>query len=129
MDKNVVQTSKWEELAVRAGYKPSELARLTQVSLRTLQRHFRDHYNVTISEWLRTIRLREAYNRIKDGKSVKEVAYTLEYKQLSHFSREFKRMYDIAPSCLSGSTATKSSPKLKIGPSDTMPLRYMQQQN
>ena len=112
MEQSVANKGRWEELAVRAQYKPSEIAKLTQVSLRTLQRHFRSKYNITISEWLRSIRLREAYSRLKAGQTVKEVAYSLGFKQLSHFSREFKRMYGVPPSCLTGSEQPVSSAEL-----------------
>src|SRR5690242_9761794 len=100
MEKSGGQKGRWEELAARGQYRPSEIAKLTRVSLRTLQRHFRSHYNVTISTWLRSLRLNEAYARLVAGHSVKEVAYGLGFKQLSHFSREFKKMYGVPPSCL-----------------------------
>lgn len=111
-------TNRWEELAVAANYKPASIASLTQVSLRTLQRHFRREYNITISEWLRAIRLREAYSRLHSGQSVKEVAYGLGYKQLSHFSREFKKMYGVAPSCLSGTEDLKPGQVIHKFPSE-----------
>src|SRR5436190_14843811 len=107
MEKNIGKTGKWEQLAIRAQYKPFEVAKLTRVSLRTLQRHFKNNYNVTISGWLRSLRLNEAYSRLTSGQSVKEVAYGLGYKQLSHFSREFKKMYGVAPSCLHGGEKQK----------------------
>jgi|SRR3954468_10875171 AraC-like DNA-binding protein len=106
--------SRWEELASRAQYKPSEIAKLTKVSLRTLQRHFKSNYNVTISTWLRSLRLNEAYSRLAAGNSVKEVAYGLGFKQLSHFSREFKKMYGVAPSCLRGGEKQKTPVVLSI---------------
>ncbi|MGN6385457.1 MAG: helix-turn-helix domain-containing protein, partial [Verrucomicrobiota bacterium] len=102
VDKSAAQMTRWEELAAAAQYKPATIATLTQVSLRTLQRHFRKEYDMTISQWLRAIRLREAYSRLRMGQTVKEVSYGLGYKQLSHFSREFKRMYGVAPSCITG---------------------------
>jgi AraC-like DNA-binding protein len=96
----------WEKLAKEAHYKPSSLARACGVSLRTLQRHFSEKYSLTVSSWLTSVRLREAYERITAGARVKEVAFDLGYKQLSHFSREFKRFHGIAPSFLNGRPAT-----------------------
>ena len=107
MDKGGGQKGKWEELAAKAQYRPSEIAKLTRVSLRTLQRHFKNNYQVTISSWLRSLRLNEAYSRLVAGHSVKEVAYELGFKQLSHFSREFKKMYGVPPSCLRGGEQPK----------------------
>jgi AraC-like DNA-binding protein len=96
-----LQTVSWEQLSQDAGYQPAKLAQLCGVSLRTLQRHFRSAYGATVSEWLRELRLREAYRRLQQGTRVKEVAFDLHFKQLSHFSREFKRAYGVAPSVFS----------------------------
>ena len=91
---------KWEILAKQAGYRPCDLAELCQTSLRTLERHFHRNYGVTVSQWLRELRLSEAYQGLLQGKSVKEVAYDHGYKQMSHFSREFKNQFGMAPSFL-----------------------------
>lgn len=39
----------------------------------------------------------DAYERLQTGKSVKEVAFELGYKQHSHFSRDFKARYGVSP--------------------------------
>ena len=92
----------WESLAVDAGYRPSDLAALCQISLRTLERHFQKNYGVTVSAWLRELRLGKAYQGLQQGKTVKVVAYEQGYKQVSHFSREFKNHYGLSPSFLLG---------------------------
>lgn len=91
----------WEVLAQKAGYRARELADLCQTSLRTLERHFQKHYGTTVSAWLRELRLKQAYSLLQTGKSVKEVAFEHGYKQVSHFSREFKAHFGISPSFLS----------------------------
>jgi transcriptional regulator GlxA family with amidase domain len=91
----------WEVLAQKAGYRARDLAELCQTSLRTLERHFHKHYGATVSEWLRELRLKQAYTSLKTGKSVKEVAFEQGYKQVSHFSREFKNQFGVSPSFLS----------------------------
>ena len=88
----------WERLAIEVQYKPAELAAECGISLRTLQRHFRKTYGTTASAWLKQARMREAYARLKDGLRIKEVAIDLGYKQMSHFSRDFKSAFGIAPS-------------------------------
>jgi len=93
----------WKRLAHSVGFRPKKLAEVAGVSLRTLERHFRSRYGVTVSGWLASIRLREASERIRAGSRVKEVALDLGYKQLSHFSREFKRAYGSPPSSMSPS--------------------------
>ena len=90
----------WESIALQVRFNPAALARDRGVSLRTLQRFFRKHYDMTISEWLRSLRLREAYSRLGAATCVKEVAYDLGYKRASHFSRDFKDFYGIRPSSL-----------------------------
>lgn len=90
----------WESLAQESGFRPCELADLCQISLRTLERHFQKHYGCTVSKWLRDLRLKQAYGALLEGKAVKEVAYDTGYKQMSHFSRDFKSYYGISPSLL-----------------------------
>jgi AraC-like DNA-binding protein len=97
-------TMEWERLAVIVEFRPGELAKQCSVSLRTLQRLFRNRYDMALSEWLRGVRMRQAYTRLRSGHRIKEVAYTLGFKQLSHFSREFKREFGISPSVFRGQT-------------------------
>ena len=102
MDNNQVsRTNNWEVLAAESNYCPRELARLCHVSLRTLQRRFATNYKMTISDWMRQIRLAKAYARVVSGESIKAVAYDLGFKQLSHFSRVFKEVHGVAPSFIS----------------------------
>ena len=90
----------WENLAAQVQYQPAKMAELFSVSLRTVQRHFRKHYNVSIKEWLRSVQMQEAKNRILAGNPIKAVASELGFKQVSHFSRVFKQTFGIAPSLL-----------------------------
>ena len=87
----------WESLAAEAQYRAGDLARLLDVSLRTLQRYFRAKYNCTVSDWLRELRLESARQRLPFSGSVKEVAFDLGYKQPSHFTRDFKQRYGVSP--------------------------------
>lgn len=88
----------WEKLAAEANYRPSHLAALCTVSLRTLQRHFSGRYGMTLGEWLRDVRINQAYTRLKAGETIKCVAYDLGFKQPSHFSRVFKQVHGVSPS-------------------------------
>ena len=71
MSQRLKSVQEWESLAQNARYRAHELASLCQVSLRTLQRHFRAHYGLTVSKWLRDIRLREAYASMGVGPAAK----------------------------------------------------------
>lgn len=115
----------WERLAREARYSPRELAHLCHISLRTLERHFKKNYRVTVTKWLKNLRLQAAYHKLLAGKSVKEVAFDLDYKQLSHFSRDFKVEFGLSPSAVhvriepkAGSYSAKqespSSPQLML---------------
>ena len=55
---------------------------------------------------MRDLRLGKAYESLKQGKSVKEASFDHGYKQVSHFSREFKNHFGISPSML----LTRNSP-------------------
>lgn len=100
MSSRLEYVQQWESLAEKAGYRPSDLADLCQISLRTLERHFQKNYGVTVSQWLRELRLGKAYQNLLLGKAVKEVAFHQGYKQVSHFSREFKNHFGVSPSFL-----------------------------
>lgn len=100
MSSRLEYVQQWESLADKARYRPGDLAVLCQISLRTLERHFQKNYGVTVSHWLRELRLGRAYQGLLAGKAVKEVAYEQGYKQVSHFSREFKNHFGVSPSLL-----------------------------
>jgi AraC-like DNA-binding protein len=88
----------WEGLAAKANYSASGLARLCGVSLRTVQRHFRKNYELSLREWLNGVRLELARRRLQGGGRVKQVAFEAGFKQVSSFSRAFKERYGVPPS-------------------------------
>jgi AraC-like DNA-binding protein len=90
----------WQNLAVEAQFRPVLLAEMCGLSLRTVQRHFKKRYGVTLGDWIRSYRLQLAYDRLRSGDPIKCVALDLGYKQLSHFSRDFKKLYGCAPKFL-----------------------------
>ena len=87
----------WEQLAEQAHYRPHALARLSGISMRTLQRYFRDRYECTVSSWLRELRLERGRRKLLEEESVKKVAFDLGYKQPSHFTRDFKERFGVPP--------------------------------
>lgn len=95
----------WQSLAVSAQFRPGRIATLCGVSARTVQRYFRRSYGCTLGEWLRTYRLEIAYQKLVGGEPIKCVAMDLGYKQLSHFSRDFKRQYGCAPRFLDSNSS------------------------
>lgn len=115
MSQRLKSVQEWEPLAQQAQFRAHELAFLCQVSLRTLQRHFKIHYGHTVSGWLREVRLRKAYSGLVQGATVKEMAFDLGYKQLSHFSRDFKSYFGVSPSFLSGVSSFQGFPSEFLG--------------
>lgn len=87
-----------ERLAVVAHFDARELARLCNLSVRQLERHFQRDLGRTPQNWLNELRLRIAELLLLNGQPVKSVAYTLGFKQASHFCRRFKLQHNLTPS-------------------------------
>lgn len=107
------QVHHWDALARAADYRPRLLASKCQVSLRTLERHFQKYYHLRVGQWLKGLRMKDAYERLQNGTSVKVVALDLGYRQISHFSRDFKRKFGISPSLLLPSARRKPGLRLE----------------
>jgi AraC-like DNA-binding protein len=75
-----------------------ELAEKVPISLRQLQREFKNHYRMKITDYLRLIRL-NAINRymLSQNLSMTELAYELDFTDQSHFIREFKQYTGVTP--------------------------------
>jgi AraC-like DNA-binding protein len=88
----------WLVLAAKAGFRPTMLARLLSCSTRQLYRRCRDCFGCGAREWLDAQRLAAAPELLRKHQSVKTVAFTLGFKQASHFSRRYKIVYGAPPS-------------------------------
>lgn len=87
-----------ERLAQAAQYDCRALAQLCHLSLRQLQREFRQRFHCSPHEWLNALRIKIARERLMTGESVKKIAFDLGYKQSSHFCRQFKARTSTTPS-------------------------------
>jgi len=94
----IVNLQTWLAVAQQAGYRSRALAKGLKVSQRQLQRYTQAAFGRSPQRWLDEWRLRAASNMLKKSRSVKAVAFSLGFKQVSHFSREFKRHYGQPPS-------------------------------
>jgi AraC-like DNA-binding protein len=86
------------EIVLTCGYDAHRISRHLGISVRHLQRWFSTHMACTPCVWLVEQRLQRARYLLGASSSVKEVAYSLGFKQLSQFSRDFKRRFGHQPS-------------------------------
>jgi AraC-like DNA-binding protein len=75
------------ELAESAGLSPFEFSR-----------RFRHLVGVPPHHYIIRLRLLEATRRLEDGDSVTRTAFESGFESLSHFTRSFRRWFDIMPS-------------------------------
>lgn len=87
----------WLQLARQAQYRSAVLASLLSVSPRQLHRYTRRVFGRSPQAWLDDQRLSLAGGLLRQWRCVKAVSYELGFKQVSHFSREFKRHYGLSP--------------------------------
>ncbi|WP_221796465.1 helix-turn-helix domain-containing protein [Oceanobacter mangrovi] len=78
-----------------------QIASSHNISVRSLSRLFAQH-NETPRGWLQAQRLAHAYNALATGqvRNVTEAALSAGYRDLSHFSRSFKKTYGKTPNSL-----------------------------
>jgi AraC-like DNA-binding protein len=76
----------------------SELGREVGCSPFYLSRIFSEHTGLTISRYLRNLRLERAAELLRSGRSnVTEAAVAVGYSSLSHFSKAFAEMFGVCP--------------------------------
>lgn len=87
----------WETLAREAGHQATALARLARVSVRQLERHFKQRCNATPRDWLIQTRLRHATELIRAGQTDKEVAAVVGFRAASSLCHFFKQTTGCTP--------------------------------
>jgi len=87
----------WQKIAGASGYNAGLLSREMGVSRRQLQRYTQKLFGLSPQDWLNEQRLLIAADLLKRHRCVKTVAFHLGFKQVSHFSREFKYHYGVCP--------------------------------
>ena len=78
----------------------ADLAVIAGVGIRAIQATFRKHRGYSPQEFLRSVRLKEANERLRSGKSVRviDVAYDCGFAKLSSFSAEYAKRFGELPS-------------------------------
>jgi AraC-like DNA-binding protein len=97
MNTKLKHVQNWPELAKRANWSASVLAKQCGVSERTLRRHFLKQMGECPREWLAGQRQDKAIELLRDGSSVKEAAAGSGYKQQTNFTRKFKSEWGACP--------------------------------
>lgn len=67
------------------------------VSVRTVQRIYRRELGIDIETWRRQVRLTRAVQLLVAGRSVKEVSFSVGYRQPSAFVDAFRRLFNSTP--------------------------------
>ncbi|HXR46665.1 MAG TPA: helix-turn-helix domain-containing protein [Candidatus Limnocylindrales bacterium] len=87
----------WLQIARHSTYNANLLSKKLKVSPRQLRRYTHANFGCSPQYWLNEQRLVQAGKMLKRFCSVKTVAFRLGFKQVSHFSREFKLRYGVSP--------------------------------
>jgi transcriptional regulator GlxA family with amidase domain len=81
-----------------------DLCRTTDVGVRTLQRCFKEYFDVTISEYLKTVRLDAAYRSLDasqtEHSTVAAIALQHGFTHLGRFSVVFRERFGESPSAI-----------------------------
>jgi len=96
--KLIVHIEKWQQLARESKFSADLLAVQLGISRRQLQRYTQVKFGRSPQKWLNEERLIEASIRLRNDNSVKAVSIELGFKQVSHFSREYKKFFCHPPS-------------------------------
>lgn len=97
MNTKLNHVKNWPELAREANWRADKLANLCGVSVRTLERHFRQELGKSPKTWLSGQRQKQVIELLLDGSTVKETANCLDYKHPSHLTNEFKKHWGCCP--------------------------------
>jgi AraC-like DNA-binding protein len=91
------KVTEWSKMAKKSAYQAAVLAKDLRVSQRQLRRYTHSIFGRSPQKWLNEQRLVHAAEMLKSTRTAKAVAFQLGFKQLSHFSREFKLHYGVSP--------------------------------
>jgi AraC-like DNA-binding protein len=91
------RASDWIDIARKAGFKIRRVAKILRVSQKQLRRNTQRLFKLNPLQWMKKLRLEAAAKLLIKLNSVTIAAERLGFKQLSHFSREFKLFHGITP--------------------------------
>jgi len=89
---NYILANLGEDLTIEA------IARESGGSVSSVQRHFKEHFGLTVFEFIRRSRLERAYEALeREGATIGQAAYLAGYNTPSNFTTAFKKTYGILP--------------------------------
>jgi transcriptional regulator GlxA family with amidase domain len=97
MNNRLHHTQNWPERAQQANWCADALAKDCGVSLRALQRFFKEEMGESPKKWLAKERQLHGMKVLKGCSCIKETADNLGYKHTHHFSRDFKAHWGYCP--------------------------------
>lgn len=98
-------TQKWKDYDLkRLGYSPSRI-----------RRYFKKHHGITFQAYLRMSRINNAFQKIKEGKTVTTAAFSEGYDSLSGFSDTYKKLTGFSPA-KNGNIVTINRISTPLGP-------------
>jgi AraC family transcriptional activator of pobA len=103
LEENLIVSSRldhikdWKRLARVNGYSTSRIAKHCRISVRQLERFFKTKFDESPREWLHGARMEAAAKSLSRGLLIKEIASQLGYKDIAHFSHDFKTCYQVSP--------------------------------
>ena len=87
----------WIDLARKADYNATRLARVCEVSSSQLRRYFLTVFYRPPQEWINELRLWDAMQMFARGHSAKSVACILRFSNSAHLSRRYKEYHGAPP--------------------------------
>ena len=97
MSSRLQEITDWEKLASDSTFKPETMAVRCSVTLRQLQRFFKQQFKQSPAAWMRELRCRRAADLIAQGSRTDAAATDVGYGNSSHFCHEFKKVYGVSP--------------------------------
>lgn len=88
----------WLRLAHEARFNAADMAALSGITLRQLERNAQKVLGCTPQQWLDEQRMVAAQVLLREADTIKEVSIQLGFSQPSHFCRQFKQYFELTPS-------------------------------
>lgn len=92
----------------QCGWNVGRLCQSLGVGKRTFSRMVTDGLGVSSKRWLREIRIIAAYHLLREDCKIEVVAQALGFLHVSDFTREFKKLVGVSPSCYIKSEYSRS---------------------